>query len=187
MDAVHGRCSSPSAVVPRRNYDSHISQQPCCIAYCTVGRLLHLRSERAPECGLPRALSGEPVPPPSLIPAVLPPPTPSDWTARSRSAGRILSLPSVAVSSCSDAMVLDHRRPGAVLRVGSRPDQPGKNARVPPRFAWQMADIAEHPFWIASAMGTELRATSEAPPPGAQIRMKLMSVDEGARHASRAA
>jgi hypothetical protein len=44
-------------------------------------------------------------------------------------------------------MALDHRRRGAVLRVGSRPDQLVKNACVPPQFAWLVADIAERPFW----------------------------------------
>jgi hypothetical protein len=58
-----------------------------------------------------------------------------------------LRLPSVGVSSCSAAMALDHRRRRAVLRVGSRPDQPVENACVPPQFAWLVADIGEHPYW----------------------------------------
>jgi hypothetical protein len=56
-------------------------------------------------------------------------------------------MPSVAVSSCADAMAPDHRRPGAVLPVGWRPDQLVKNICVPPWFAWLVADIAEHPVW----------------------------------------
>jgi hypothetical protein len=48
-------------------------------------------------------------------------------------------------------------------RVGSRPDQLLKNVCAQPHVARLVADIAEHPFWIAPAMGTELRPVGVPP------------------------
>jgi hypothetical protein len=76
------------------------------------------------------------------------------------------------------ASASDHRRPGAVLRVGSRPDQLIKNVCVPSWFARLVADIAERPFWDRCRRRYVAARPVGPPPPGAQIGMKLVPVDK---------